>query len=161
MNITRFVSAIAVSLAICSAAHAAIPGSERDALIAFYESTNGDSWTDSSGWMGAPGTECSWFGIGCHGAGDTVTSIVLADNALTGSIPTFLEDLTNLEVLELRGNQLEGPIPSELGNLSELLSLELNGNKLTGSVPPELGNLSKLTRLILELNDLSGPLPPE
>ena len=30
--------------------HAAIPAAERQALIALYNSTNGDSWSENSGW---------------------------------------------------------------------------------------------------------------
>ena len=48
-----------------------------------------------------------------------------------------------------------GTIPSELGNLSELESLYLRGDelndygRLTGTIPPELGNLLKLKDLFL------------
>ena len=53
-------------------AHAAISATERAALIALYNSTNGDSWIDNPEWKGGtldpdgfqvPGTEGSWFGI--------------------------------------------------------------------------------------------------
>ena len=37
--------------------HAAIPTSERDALIALYNSTDGDNWNDNTNWLGAPGTD--------------------------------------------------------------------------------------------------------
>jgi len=33
--------------------------SERDALIALYNSTDGANWTDNTSWLGAVGTECS------------------------------------------------------------------------------------------------------
>ena len=36
-------------------AAAAIPQAERDALIDLYDSTGGPAWTDSAGWLGAPG----------------------------------------------------------------------------------------------------------
>ena len=74
-------------------AHAAIPAIESAALIALYDSTDGDNWSNNTGWNGAPGTECSWFGVTC--AGDSVT------------------------MLSLHGNQLTGHIPAELGKLSD------------------------------------------
>ena len=36
-----------------STAQAAIPQSEREALISLYNATNGDDWTNSDGWTGA------------------------------------------------------------------------------------------------------------
>lgn len=35
---------------------AAIPGYEREALVALYNSTDGDNWNNNTGWLGAPGT---------------------------------------------------------------------------------------------------------
>ena len=46
--------------------------------------------------------------------------------------------------LSLANNGLTGDIPSELGLLTKLSTLELHGNELTGIVPTELGNLSLL-----------------
>ena len=48
---------------------------------------------------------------------------------------------------------LSGSVPPELGNLSSLETLDLASNDLTGSIPPELGNLPRL-----EILDLSGGL---
>jgi len=56
----------------------------------------------------------------------------------------------------LYNNQLSGSIPPELGNLTDLESLRLNTNQLNGNIPPELGNLTNLTRLRLYNNQLSG-----
>ena len=48
-----------------SFAHAQIPTAERDALIALYNSTDGANWSDSTNWLGAVGTECTWYGVSC------------------------------------------------------------------------------------------------
>jgi Leucine-rich repeat (LRR) protein len=147
---------------------AAIPASERAALIELYNSTNGDNWTNNSGWktppldtdgFAMPGTEGTWYGIFL--SGDHVTEVYLAYNQLIGEIPRELENLSNLTDLELRQNQLSGSIPPELGKLSDLKFLELGENQLSGSIPPELGNLSNLTDLGLAENQLSGSIPPE
>ena len=139
--------------------HADIPAIERAALIALYNSTNGDNWSNNSVWNGALGTECSWYGVTC--TGDSVTKLSLSYNQLTGSIPAELGSLTNLQELSLSGNQLTGSIPVELGNLTNLQELSLGGNQLTGSIPAELGNLTNLQYLYLGGNHLAGSIPAE
>ena len=47
---------------------------------------------------------------------------------LTGTIPTFIGDLTNLVSVQLSANALKGPLPTELGRLTALTSLTLYGN---------------------------------
>ena len=117
-------------LSIPLTVYADIPASERVALIALYNSTNGDGWTDNSGWktepldtdgFAMPGTENTWYGISV--TSDSVDIISLVQNSLTGAIPSELENLTNLSGLNLFGNQLTGPIPPELGNLTNLTLL--------------------------------------
>jgi Leucine-rich repeat (LRR) protein len=146
----------------------AIPASERAALIALYNSTNGDNWTNNNGWKTAPlhtdgfampGNELFWHGVFL--SGDNVGSIYLHGNHLSGSIPPGLVNLSNLGSLILSDNHLSGSIPPELGNLSNLHFLELHYNQLMGSIPPELGNLSNLVVLWLNSNPLSGSIPPE
>jgi hypothetical protein len=153
-----------------SAAHAAIPATERAALIAVYVDTNGDGWSSNTGWkapplagdgFAMPGTECGWYSVWCDVGETTVWEIDLFDNLLSGSIPAALEDLSNLQYLILSSNQLSGGIPPELGNLSTLLELRLYDNDLTGSIPPELGNLVNLEILWIDGNDLTGSIPPE
>ena len=150
--------------------HGAIPSWERAALIALYNSTNGDSWDNKVGWknppldidgFAEPGTEYQWYGITCDGSKTTVTKIALPDNNLYGTIPPELGDLSNLQYLYLGSNQLTGSIPPELGSLLNLESLYLHSNQLEGSIPPELGNLSNLTILSLGSNQLEGSIPPE
>ncbi|MCX6583459.1 MAG: carboxypeptidase regulatory-like domain-containing protein [Candidatus Aminicenantes bacterium] len=146
----------------------AIPALERAALIALYNSTNGDGWTDSSGWktppldidgFAMPGTESGWYGIVVDA--DQVITISLGGNQLIGSIPSELGNLSNLQTLEIYENQLSGSIPAEIGNLSNLHWLGLHNNQLNGSIPPGLGNLSNLTNLNLDNNQLSGGIPSQ
>ena len=63
----------------------------------------------------------------------------LSQCGLTGHIPTELQGLAFLRVLELQDNTLTGTIPTQLGNLAHLriLSLQHNPN-LTGSIPNSL-----------------------
>ncbi|MBW2733625.1 MAG: hypothetical protein JRH20_14650 [Deltaproteobacteria bacterium] len=136
-----------------------IPVAECQILVTLYNETNGNSWTDASGWL-ATATPCSWNGVTCD-AGH-VSHIGLNYNVLTGNIPPELGNLVHLTHLSLTGNQLTGPIPPELGNLMNLTSLRLYINELSGSIPPEIGHLSKLIDLHLYSNTaLGGTLPAE
>ena len=98
-----------------------IPVTERAALIAFYDSTNGDSWTNNAGWrtpplhtdgFAMPGTEGAWFGIGVDAGTLRVTSIDLCNNNLTGVIAPELGSLSSLNFLRLSSNPLGGTIPA-------------------------------------------------
>ena len=134
-----------------------IPVSERDALLAFYRYTNGDGWTDNAGWLGEYGTECSWVGIYCDTpTGDTtkthVTTLDMAVNNLTGSLPPHVGDFPYMDRINLGGNQLTGEIPIDIGGLTELRHLEIWSNALTGSIPSAIGFLSKLEFLALPSN---------
>ena len=137
---------------------ATIPTAECEALVALYNSTDGDNWTDNTGWL-VLADPCSWFGVICFGG--SVVQVRLGANELSGPIPHALGDLSNLEQLVLQGNQLTGTIPPELGNLSNLRWSFLLDNQLTGAIPPELGNLSNLEQLLLGSNQLTGAIPPE
>lgn len=87
--------AIVITLTTLSTSvYGAVPSAERNALITLYNSTNGDSWEDNSGWktlplhsdgFAMPGTEGSWFGITV--LNDHVTKINLASNQLSRPIP--------------------------------------------------------------------------
>jgi Leucine-rich repeat (LRR) protein len=92
---------------------------------------------------------------------ENTTELDLSNSGLTGSIPTVIGNLINLEYLNLRSNQLTGSIPPEIGNLINLEYLHLRSNQLTDSIPPEIGNLINLNTLILGYNQLTGEIPPE
>jgi len=63
-----------------------------------------------------------------------VTTLLLKEKQLGGSIPSQLEGLTHLKNLNLSGNDLTGSIPSELGNFN-LKKLCLHRNNLVGCIP--------------------------
>jgi len=156
MKTSAWLSAVMLVATVASAQVRAI---EREALIALYQSTDGDDWYDNTNWLGDVGTECTWYGVWCSLG--KVRSLGLHGNHLRGTIPPELGNLSRLRYLSLHSNQLSGSIPPELGNLSWLQYLYLDRNQLSGSIPAELGDLSSLALLQLYSNQLSGNIPPE
>ena len=138
--------------------------SDRAALVAFYNATDGPNWTDNTNWLSEePLSE--WHGVATNDDG-RVVFLDHTGNQLTGEIPPELGQLTQLTSLGLNSNQLTGAIPPELGQLAQLTSLLLNYNRLTGEIPVELAQLSQLQHLILGSNkyggnQLTGEIPPE
>ena len=133
---------------------------DRAALIALYNATRGANWRNKTNWLGnAPLSQ--WYGVATDDHTDQVDWLDLADNQLSGPIPSELSRLSNLEVLDLANNQPSGPIPSELSRLSNLEVLDLENNQLSGPIPSELSRLSNLEVLDLANNQLSGPIPSE
>jgi len=114
-------------------AEAAIPKSEKDALIALYQATGGNSsWKISTNWNNVKSNACLWHGVTC--------------------------DTTRLRVLDLHTNELEGPIPATIGNLVELVELQLQDNMLEGALPAELSMLNNLRSFYLSGNRLTGSI---
>ena len=133
--------------------------SEREALIALYQATNGDQWRNKTNWC-TDEPLGTWYGVTTDEQGH-VTSLSLSANHLSGEIPAEIGNLTNLTWLQLGGNQLTGEIPTWIGNLTNLTYLSLDINYLSGEIPAEIGNLTNLTTLDLRSNNLSGEIPAE
>ena len=136
------------------------PSAERAALVALYDSTDGDNWLNNEGWLDESVHHCDWYGVGCNSEKE-VDRLLLGWNQLNGLIPPELGNLSNLETLYAWQNQLSGPIPPELGSLKKIGTLYLNGNQLSGTIPKELGGLTTLWQLNLEENQLNGSIPIE
>lgn len=130
-----------------------IPLEECQALVALYNSTDGEHWEQSSRWLVAE-TSCTWYGVNCYQG--HVFELQLYSNGLVGSLPPEIGNLEGLQTLNLSFNQLTGPIPAELGNLYNLHWLDLSHNQLNGSIPTELENVAVLYWLDLSYNQLTG-----
>lgn len=160
---------------------------ERDALLAIYESTDGENWIEAKRWTLSKINsypDSALYGVAIEN-GD-ISSINLDNAGLNGSLPIELNDLTQLINLVIQGNNnslgtlpnlnsliklktldfgnadLSGNLSSWIGSLTSLETLNLSSNpntttKLTGPLPHELGLLSNLKYLYLSYNDLSQP----
>ena len=130
---------------------------DRDALVKFYEATNGDEWDNRTNWLSdEPLGE--WHGVTTNYLG-WVTGLVLKENGLSGSLPREMVDLTELEVLELERNQITGSMPDWLGRLTKLTVIDLDENDLIGPLPREISKLSQLEVLSLFSNGFDGTVP--
>ena len=133
--------------------------SDRAALIALYNATDGANWTDNTNWLSNKALS-EWNGVSTDRY-DRVTRLYLPENELSGEIPVELGGLAYLQELWLNHNMLSGEIPVELGNLTSLTLLWLDQNMLRGEIPVELGNLTNLQQLTLSDNMLTGGIPAE
>ena len=78
---------------------------------------------------------------------------------LTGELPAEIGQLTNLEVLSLKGHRFSGGVPESFANLTRLRSLRLERNDLSGPLPETVSRLENLSGIDLDNNRFSGPLP--
>ena len=164
-----------------------VPNSvERDVLLSLYTTTNGEDWVESKRWTLSQINsypDSALYGVTIEN-GDI--SFINLDNAgLSGTLPSELNDLTELVNLSIRGNlnslgvlpnlspltklktldfsntDLSGNFPTWIGDLVSLETLNLTSNpntaiKMTGPVTSEIGKLSNLKYLYLNYNDLSA-----
>ncbi|KAF2644940.1 L domain-like protein [Massarina eburnea CBS 473.64] len=84
----------------------------------------------------------------------TLRDLKLAENALEGSFPPSLENLSQLEILELQGNKLTS-LPPEIRELSHLRILNVSDNCLRG-LPADLFTSAPITELLATKNNFIG-----
>lgn len=75
-----------------------IPADEAAALLAFYEATGGDNWTDNTGW-GTSATANDWYGVTVSGG--HVTAIDTETIGLTGSDLATTDSATMATLLDM------------------------------------------------------------
>lgn len=111
-------------------------------------------------------TPCSWTGVTCTEMGNPgtpdmfrVTSLVLPNSQLLGSIASDLGMITYLRHLDLSNNFFNGSLPISIFNASELQVLSLSNNVISGELPEFIGKLVSLQLLNLSDNALAGKVP--
>ncbi|GAB2294110.1 hypothetical protein Dimus_028329 [Dionaea muscipula] len=104
---------------------------------------------------------CSWSGVECDHKTSQITSLDLSFQNLSGSIPTEIQYLKQLNHLNLSGNAFQGPLPSSIFELTELRTLDISHNFFNSTFPVGISNLKFLRLLNCYSNSFSGPLPTE
>ena len=139
---------------------------EREALIALYNATDGDNWTNNENWCSdKPVGE--WYGVETLYGNDRVNWLVLSGNNLRGTLPPELSQLEELKMFRLYYNELWGEIPQEYINLSQLVEFDVSKHeldapyqkKMSGEVPDFASHCPYLRRLFLSNNQFTGQLP--
>ena len=88
--------------------------------------------------------------------------IEILHNRFSGTLPSEIGQLTKATMLSSYDNLFKGTLPTEFGLLTEMTLLRMGGNQLTGPVPSELGLLTNLdVRLNLDNNQFTGKLPTQ
>jgi hypothetical protein len=90
-----------------------------------------------------------------------LTNLVAVDldaNAVSGTIPSRITELIQLDVFLASGNVLSGSLPATFSPEASIVDLRRNG--LTGSIPATFGtNMTRLEQLFVDGNDLTGTVP--
>lgn len=161
---------VVAPLAICllawavssSSCHSQPPEAETQALVDFYNSLRGWDWNKQWEISESSLNPCSfWYGVNCTTVSGVchVTLLQLPSNNLNGTIPSSIQQLSQLTDLVLSSNYIFGKIPGAVGELTRLSTLDLHLNNLTGVIPSAITSLQKLTDLSIYQNSLSGTLP--
>jgi len=131
--------------------------------LLYFSTGGGRYWTNEYGFLDGEESVCQWnhenrTGITCTEE-QRIFSISMVKNNLTGTLPSELSALSNLEEINLGQNKLNGTIPSSFSDFSLLKELRLSSNLFHGSIPSKIFNLNNLIVLRLENNALTGTIP--
>nr|GEV67261.1 malectin-like carbohydrate-binding domain-containing protein [Tanacetum cinerariifolium] len=105
------------------------------------------------GWSGDPCLPApySWDWLNCsNDATPRVISLYLDSFNLSGSLPD-ISSMDALEIIDLHANSLTGTIPSFLGTMPELQQLNLANNQFSGPIPTSLAQ-NKNLKLVIDGN---------
>ena len=113
--------------------------SERDALVAFFNATDGPNWTDNTNWCSNEPLD-TWYGVTVDSEG--VIGLELQNNGLSGDAGNTLAPLSGLIYLNCYNNSLSGLL--DLSGNTALTQLLCSGNSLSEL---DLSNNAALTTL--------------
>jgi len=91
---------------------------EKEALIDFYNSTNGEQWNNNTNWL-KDMSFSNWFGINELLNYNYVNTIELSNNNLSGTLPKSFATLMNRATkIDISKNAISGAIPDTVKNHS-------------------------------------------
>ncbi|MBA0715586.1 hypothetical protein Golax_014476 [Gossypium laxum] len=107
---------------------------------------------ESLGWTDPD--PCKWKHVFCS-EDKRVTRIQIGHQNLQGTLPSDIQNLTELERLEVQWNNISGPVPS-LNGLSSLQVVMLSNNHFTSFPTDFFSGLSSLQSLEMDNNPFSA-----
>ncbi|KAJ0702330.1 putative transferase, protein kinase RLK-Pelle-LRR-XI-1 family [Helianthus annuus] len=106
-------------------------------------------------------SHCSFSGVTCD-ENARVTSLIISNVPLYGTIPPEIGILNQILNLTLVCNQLTGELPAELANLTAVKFVNLSTNSFSGQFPSEIvTGMNKLEVFDVYNNNFRGKLPLE
>ncbi|KAH0679199.1 hypothetical protein KY284_020284 [Solanum tuberosum] len=86
--------------------------------------------------------------------------LYIGRNAISGTIPASLGNISTLQNLDCSHSRIVGQVPQELGKLSNLRLLNFEHNyNLIGQIQEAIFNISSLETIAFNSNNLSGRIP--
>ncbi|CDP11088.1 unnamed protein product [Coffea canephora] len=133
-------------------------GSEGKALLTWKASLDNYSQSKLSSWSSSANPCSAWDGVRCNKAG-RVSVINITSSGIRGTLDHLnFSSLPHLTTIDLSQNALRGTIPSNIGNLSRLTYLDFWSNQF-GALPDGFNNLTHLNGVALSQNHFTGHLP--
>lgn len=124
------------------------------ALMAFYNATGGDNWTNNTNW-GSDKPFGEWYGLVERDG--YVIWLQLPDNNLVGEIPEAIKSLQHLEGMSLRLNDITN-IPTAIENMPRMEDLDLALCKIS-NFPEDMSVFKNIKRLWLSENKFDCEIP--
>ncbi|MBO2009608.1 RHS repeat-associated core domain-containing protein [Hymenobacter negativus] len=159
VRIAALLLILSLSASLCRATglNNSIPDNvEYDALMALFNSTEGNNWTNHKNWGDPTIGFDKWYGVTIDNDGDVV-GLKLAFNNLDGTIPEELLALKKLQILEFTFNHLKDKVPA-IGDLTHLTRADFSNNQFGGDIPGNLGSLTALTYFNISNNQFTGDI---
>ncbi|MFD2564698.1 T9SS type A sorting domain-containing protein [Aquimarina rubra] len=101
---------------------------DRQALIDFYNATNGPSWIDNTNWLTGPME--TWKGVKVENC--RVTELRLSSNNISGTIPASFSNLTALKRINMSQNNISGVL--DISTMPDLLDIIVHNNDISDVV---------------------------
>lgn len=100
---------------------------DANALTTIFDSMDGLNWTNSSNWGSADVS--TWFGVTLNTGGDRVARVELPGNGLIGTLPSVINQLDALEVLDVSDNEINA-LATNFSVHTLATEINLDGNQL-------------------------------